>query len=128
MGAFFFYGYPPDKEGGVWHSKRMKFFCANCAWESDSKSCPFHTGETNVEAIVTQAAPPIVPIKKLPKAVASSELTILGVKLKCFVLDNGERVFDAESFAQFWAAMENSEIELTEEDGIRLAKFVRNQE
>lgn len=41
---------------------------------------------------------------ELPKAVWSGTFKIYGMELQCHVLDNGQRIIDADSFNQFLAA------------------------
>jgi hypothetical protein len=44
--------------------------------------------------------------KSLPHAIASSTFTIWGVKLRCHVLDNGQRVIDARDARRFFEEMQ----------------------
>ena len=58
---------------------------------------------------------------KIPRAVRSSELDIMGIKVKCFVLDNGKRVFEAESFKMFLEKFFSNESQPTKEDIEKIA-------
>ena len=44
----------------------------------------------------------------LPKAVWSGTFTLFGITLNCAVLDNGQRIVEAESFHAFLRAMEEN--------------------
>jgi hypothetical protein len=44
--------------------------------------------------------------KELPKAIAESQFTLFGVTLKCYVLDNGERIIDAKDMENLFEAMQ----------------------
>lgn len=64
--------------------------------------------------------------KKTLKSISQSTLRILGVDLECHVLDNGERVFDAESVMRFLEALEDPDApDITEADADAVAAFVR---
>lgn len=57
------------------------------------------------------------------KAVSESVLEIAGYKLKTVVLEDGTRMFDAESFNGFWKHLETAD--LTEKDAKKIARFVK---
>jgi len=68
--------------------------------------------------------------KKLPKSVHAGEIEIFGVTLKCHVLDNGQRVFEADGLEQLFAAAgcdsPTQIIEtIPEEEAIKLANFIQ---
>jgi hypothetical protein len=56
----------------------------------------------------------------IPKAIGEAILNIAGIELKVFVLDNGQRVIEAESLNRFYSAMEQG-AEMTEQDVKELA-------
>lgn len=62
--------------------------------------------------------------KPLPKAIHTSTLSIMGVDLVCHVLDNGERVFDAENLKKFFVIIKG-DTPLNKEDAQRLACWVK---
>ena len=43
----------------------------------------------------------------IPTAIWDGTFTVFGVELKCFVLDNGKRIIEAESMAALFEAMGN---------------------
>lgn len=45
-------------------------------------------------------------MKKIPTAIGSSAFTIFGVTVKCHVLDDGQRIVDADDVAAMFRAME----------------------
>ncbi len=45
---------------------------------------------------------------ELPKAVWEGSFTLFGVKLRCAVLENGQRIVEAESFHAFLKAMDEN--------------------
>jgi hypothetical protein len=55
-------------------------------------------GAKEIGASVTEPKP--ANDDHLPQAVAESEMDILGMKFKCYVLDDGRRVFDQETLKQ----------------------------
>ena len=61
----------------------------------------------------------------LPRAIAENTLNIMGVDLKVCVLDNGQRVIEAESLKQFFEAMGSTDVQFTEDDAMRLARAIR---
>lgn len=61
---------------------------------------------------------------ELPKAVYSSELVICGVTLKCHVLDDGQRVIEADGVEALFKAFEDG-LMPTEEEAMQLARVVR---
>lgn len=63
--------------------------------------------------------------QKLPRATHTATLSIGGVELVCHVLDDGRRVLDEESVTAFFAMLEG---QLTEEDAVRVARFVRGDD
>jgi hypothetical protein len=63
-------------------------------------------------------------MKRIPEAVWSGTFTLFGVEVRCHVLDNGQRLIEAESFEELLLAM------ASEAPGIRLdpddlGKFTR---
>jgi hypothetical protein len=48
----------------------------------------------------------------LPEAVRSSEFTLFGVRVRCYVLDDGQRVIDADDLQALFAAMERPESQI----------------
>ena len=59
--------------------------------------------------------------ENIPKAVWEGELNICGVKIRCAVLDDGRRVFNADDIHEFF----NSEHIPTKEEADSLARFAR---
>lgn len=43
----------------------------------------------------------------LPKATHTAEMSVMGIRLRVHVLDDGRRVIDAEDAHRFFAAMED---------------------
>ncbi len=66
-------------------------------------------------------------MSELPKATHSSELQIAGLTLKVHVLDNGQRVIEAGSVAEFFQFMESSAT-IPESDLVRLAQWLGGAE
>lgn len=58
-----------------------------------------------------------------PRAIASSEISISGLVMRCYVLDNGERLIDEDSFVAFLRWLETGEF--SSDDAISVAKFVK---
>lgn len=64
--------------------------------------------------------------EKPPKSISQGTLRILGVDLECHVLDDGRRVFDAESVERFLVALEDPDApDITEADAEAIAAFTR---
>lgn len=66
-------------------------------------------------------------MSNLPRAIASNTLRIGNLDLTVHVLDNGQRVIDAESFQRFMDAIAG-DVPLTEDDILALAKLVKGVE
>lgn len=65
-------------------------------------------------------------MEHLPTAVSSSEITLFGVTLHCHVLDDGQRIIEAEDVSRLFAAMENTEREQAQIEGLEeFARFCR---
>jgi hypothetical protein len=45
----------------------------------------------------------------IPQAIAESEMELLGVKVKTYVLDDGRRIIDADDFHKLMAIMTGDE-------------------
>jgi hypothetical protein len=45
---------------------------------------------------------------KLPSAIEEKSFEMFGVKIRCYVLDDGQRVLDADDTQGLFAAMENT--------------------
>jgi hypothetical protein len=67
------------------------------------------------------------PKQELPKTVASSEFRIFGVLLHCHVLDNGQRIIEADDMRALMAAMEDPARREPGEDLTPLAHFLRTR-
>jgi len=65
--------------------------------------------------------------EKLPKAISESTLTVMGVELKVCVLDNGMRIITADSMVALFEMMESG-ASMSEEDALKLARFVKGIE
>lgn len=61
----------------------------------------------------------------MPTAVSTSELRLGSLTMKVHHLDDGRRVIDAESYAEFFAALENGTLLLSQEDADAFARAVR---
>ena len=64
-------------------------------------------------------------IEKIPQAIATATVRIMGVDLTVHVLDNGQRVIDGDDLARFFDALGDSTEPFTEDDAVRLAKVIR---
>ncbi len=62
--------------------------------------------------------------EELSQSIASNTLNIMGVDLVVHVLDNGQRIIEAEGLEALFAAMADG-ADLTEEDAMKFAKVVR---
>lgn len=62
-----------------------------------------------------------------PKAVWEGEIVAMGIKLKCFVLDDGRRIIDADSIAKFLEGLADTERAAGNDpdDVLELVKFMR---
>jgi hypothetical protein len=62
----------------------------------------------------------------LPKAVAENTMTMLGVTLRCYVLDDGRRVFNQEDCERFFAILfDEATPALPESEMMKLVAFVK---
>lgn len=57
------------------------------------------------------------------KAIAQNELNIGGITLKCAILDDGSRVFEADSFQNFMDSFLGTDKRLTEDEIEKLNNF-----
>jgi len=60
-------------------------------------------------------------MKEIPEATWEGKINIAGVNIRCYVLDNGMRIFNADDIEKFF----NSKIEPTQEECLKLAAFSR---
>lgn len=60
----------------------------------------------------------------LPKETHRGEITVLGVTVIVSQLDNGERVFEAESFKRLLHAMFDEQRDMDEKDGREIVKLM----
>ena len=68
------------------------------------------------------------PKGKLPKAISSGVMNLGGIPLKVYVLDNGDRVIDADDAKRFFKLLETGEAEITKGDAESFAKFIHGME
>jgi hypothetical protein len=62
-----------------------------------------------------------------PKAVWEGEIIIMGIRVRAFVLDDGRRIIDAESMAQFLDRLATPGASLpSEREAAELARFLRS--
>lgn len=57
----------------------------------------------------------------IPEATWEGEINIAGVTIRCYVLDNGMRIFNADDIEKFF----NSAIEPTQDECEKLALFAK---
>ena len=62
--------------------------------------------------------------EELPKAIAESTLTIMGVELTVVMLDNGQRLIEGDGIERLFDAMASGAA-MTPEESMKLAKVVR---
>ncbi len=62
-----------------------------------------------------------------PKAIWEGVIVVAGLSLKCFVLDDGRRIIDADSLARFmeWMASDQENKTTDRNDFIEMVKFCR---
>lgn len=66
--------------------------------------------------------------KPTPKATACAEITIMGIRLRCYVLDDRRRVFDSDDIAKFFAALEDeSHPRMTDAEAVNLARVANGR-
>lgn len=63
--------------------------------------------------------------KPIPKSVWNGSFTLLGVEMKCHVLDDGTRIIEEQSVADFLQAMENATPQQTEKLKTEAKEFAR---
>lgn len=63
--------------------------------------------------------------EETPKAIWQGEIAVMGIKLKCFVLDDGRRIIDADSMAAFLAAMADPNKQLAKDAIIEMVQFLK---
>lgn len=64
----------------------------------------------------------------LPKEIGRGNLRIGGMDLVCIQLDDGRRVFEAESFEAFMNAFLAGDLDITEKQAEELGGFIHNGE
>jgi hypothetical protein len=64
-------------------------------------------------------------VDKLPLAIWEGEFQILGVTLKCVVLDDGRRVIDGDSLELLFEAMGSADFDPTLEDFAAFARWIK---
>ena len=61
----------------------------------------------------------------LPRSVATSTMTIVGVELIVHVLDNGQRVFEAPGFEELLRVVLHGDRPLTEDEAAEVARVIK---
>lgn len=69
---------------------------------------------------------PIEPVP--PKSIAQGVINLGGFKLRTHVLDNGQRVIEADDMERFFKLLETGEINISEADATEFAKFMHGIE
>lgn len=62
---------------------------------------------------------------EVPQSVMTSELEIMGVTLIVHVLDNGQRIIEADGIHALFEAMAG-DTPMTEDEGMKLARVLRS--
>lgn len=71
----------------------------------------------------------VYPEGDLPAAIAEASFNLFGVPLRCYVLDNGQRIVDADDVAALFDAMANGDGSEPSNDGLdKLAKWLKGIE
>lgn len=60
----------------------------------------------------------------IPTAIWEGEIDVCGIKLKCFVLDDGRRIIESGSIAELISGLERPDISLSETEAMALGKFL----
>lgn len=63
-------------------------------------------------------------MSEIPRSIGQGEFTIFGVTLHCHVLDNGQRIIEAQDIERLFQAMAGP-IEKSEDDLERFARWMR---
>jgi hypothetical protein len=64
---------------------------------------------------------------KTPTSIAANTVNIAGVDMTVHVLDNGQRIIEAESMERFFTALASGEIKPSEDDAMQLANLVHGR-
>lgn len=62
---------------------------------------------------------------EIPNVISESSITIGGIDIKCFILEDGQRVLDAPSMDRFVAALESGKF--AEAEAETLAKWIKGK-
>lgn len=60
----------------------------------------------------------------IPKAISESTLNLCGFSLRCYVLDNGQRVFNCEDVELLFSGLEGNQAVMDEADIDNLKRFL----
>ena len=60
----------------------------------------------------------------IPKSVWQGSFPLFGVELKCHVLDNGERVLEADSVVAFFKGMNSPDTTIDEAESKRFSEWL----
>lgn len=63
--------------------------------------------------------------EKIPLAIHSGTFNLLGVDLKCHVLDDGKTIIEAESMGKFFDAMAGNAEKMDNEELTRFVAFLK---
>lgn len=61
---------------------------------------------------------------KVHKATHASTLEIAGIKLRCYITEDGKRIIDCDDMHDFFAALESG-ADILPEDALNLAELVK---
>jgi len=62
-----------------------------------------------------------------PKALWEGKLNLGIIELRCYVLDDGQRIIDSEDFARMFALMQDGTFTITDSQAETLARFIKDK-
>ena len=66
--------------------------------------------------------------EKIPKAIWEGKVSICGITLRCYVLDDHRRIFNADDVAKFFQVIGDGGLMPTEQEAMKLVKWIKSDE
>ena len=63
----------------------------------------------------------------IPQAVWEGKIKAGSIELRCYVLDDGQRIIDSEDFEKLFTSIQDGTFTLTDGEAATLARFIHNR-
>jgi hypothetical protein len=63
----------------------------------------------------------------IPQAIWEGKIKAGSIELRCYVLDDGQRIIDSEDFEKLFISIQDGTFTLTDSEATTLAKFIKGK-